>query len=177
MRKIVLTYGLISAAILGVMMFITLVLWKDIGFDKAMVITYTTMLVAFLMIYFGVRSYRDNVAGGSLPFGTAFKVGFLIMLIGVVGYVASWQVINYKFVPDFADKYAAHVVEAARSSGKSEAEVAKVSREMEDFKVQYSNPLINIGYTALEPLPVGVVLTLVSAFALSRKRRESAVTA
>jgi ABC-type xylose transport system permease subunit len=176
MRKIVLTFGLIAAGILSVMMLITM-LWSKIDFDNGEVIGYTTMVVAFLMIYFGIRSYRDNVAGGSLRFGRAFKVGFLIMLIGVAGYVATWEVIYYKFAPDFADKYAAHAVAKAKSSGKSDAEVAELSKQMAAFQESYQNPLVNVAYTTLEPLPVGLVLTLVSAFALSRKRRESGVPA
>lgn len=172
MRKIVLTFGLIAAGILSATMLITM-LWSNIGFDNGLAIGYTTMVVAFLMIYFGIRSYRDNVAGESLRFGRAFKVGFLIMLIGVAGYVATWEVIYYKFVPDFGDKYAAHAVEKAKRSGKSDAEVAELSKKMAAFRDSYRNPVVNVAFTTLEPLPVGLVLTLVSAFALSRKRRES----
>ena len=40
------------------------------------------MVLAFLMVFFGVRSYRDNVAGGHVTFGRAFKVGLLITLVG-----------------------------------------------------------------------------------------------
>jgi len=173
MRKIVLTFGLIAAGILSVMMVITMLLWSDIEFDQGLAIGYTTMVVAFLMIYFGIRSYRDNVAGGSLRFGRAFKVGFLIMLIGAAGYVATWEVIYYGFAPDFGDKYAAHAVERAKSSGKSDAEVAELAKKMAAFRESYRNPLVNVAYTILEPLPVGLVLTLVSAFALTRKRREA----
>src|SRR5690348_17010931 len=88
MSRIVWTFGLIAAGILSAMMAVTMLVWRDIGFDNGAVIGYTTMVVAFLMIYFGIRSYRDNVAGGTVRFGRAFKVGFLIMLIGVAGYVA-----------------------------------------------------------------------------------------
>ncbi len=176
MRKIVLTFGLIAAAILSVMMVITFLPGSPIGFDNGEVVGYTTMVVAFLMIYFGIRSYRENVAGGSIRFGRAFKVGFLIMLIGVAGYVGTWEVIYYKLSPDFADKYAAHVEEKAKASGKSDAEVAALAKQMAAFQEAYRNPLVNVAYTTLEPLPVGLVLTLVSAFALSRKRREPSAT-
>ena len=174
MRKIVVTFGLIAGAILSVMMVLTFTVLSKISFENGAVIGYTTMVLAFLMIYFGVRSYRDNVAGGTIKFGRAFKVGFLIMLIGVVCYVATWEVIYYKFTPDFADKYAAHAVEHAKTAGKSDAEVAVLTKQMADFKEQYKNPLINIAFTTLEPLPPGLLLTLVSAGLLSRKRRGSA---
>lgn len=173
MRKIVVTFGLIAAALLSVMMVITFLPGTGVDFDNGAIIGYTTMVVAFLMTYFGIRSYRDNVAGGAIRFGKAFKVGFLIMLIGVAGYVATWEVIYYGFKPDFAEKYAAHAVEQARASGKSETEVAAMQQKMDEFAESYRNPVVNVAYTTLEPLPVGLVLTLVSAYALSRKKREN----
>jgi hypothetical protein len=173
MRKIVLTFGLIAAALLSVMMVITFLPGTGVDLDNGAVIGYTTMVVAFLMTYFGIRSYRDNIEGGAIRFGKAFKVGFLIMLIGVAGYVATWEVIYYGFKPDFAEEYATHAIEKARSSGKTEAEVAAMQQKMDEFAESYRNPVVNVAYTTLEPLPVGLVLTLVSAFALSRKKREN----
>jgi hypothetical protein len=42
---------------------------------------------------------------------------------------------------------------------------------MNELKEMYRNPLVNIALTFLEPLPVGLLFTLVTAVALSRKRR------
>jgi hypothetical protein len=41
MRKIVLTFGLISGAILSAMMLITLTFHDEIGFDKSLIVGYT----------------------------------------------------------------------------------------------------------------------------------------
>ncbi|MEO5799960.1 MAG: DUF4199 domain-containing protein [Gemmatimonadales bacterium] len=174
MRKIVLTFGFIAGAILSVMMFITFSFQDLVGFDKGAIIGYTTMVLAFLMIYFGVRSYRDNVAGGSVTFGRAFQVGFLIMLVASACYVASWEIIYYKMAPDFMEKYSAYQVQKARAAGKSEEKIAAAAKEMADFQERYKNPLVNISFTFLEPLPVGLVLTLVSAGVLSRKPKNRA---
>jgi hypothetical protein len=172
MRKIVLTFGLIAGAILSAMMIITFQFHDEIGFGaEGAIVGYTTMVLAFLMIYFGVRSYRDNVADGRVSFGRAFKVGFLIMAIASACYVATWQVIYYKFAPDFTDKYAAYEMDKARKSGASDAELAAKAADMAKFKEMYRNPLVNIAFTFLEPLPVGIVFTLVTAGVLSRKRR------
>ena len=38
------------------------------------------------------------------------------------------------------------------------------------FKIAYDNPLVNAAYTFIEPFPVGLVITLVSAAALRRRR-------
>jgi hypothetical protein len=171
MRKIVLTFGLIAGAILSVMMLITMPFHDQIGFDKGLIIGYTTMVLAFLMVYFGVRSYRDNVSGGSVTFGRAFGVGLLITLVASVCYVATWQFIYYRLVPDFGDKYAAHAVEEAKKSGATDAQIAAKTREMEEMNQKLKNPLVNIALTFLEPLPVGILFTLITAVALSRKRR------
>ena len=176
MRKIVLTFGLIAGAILSGMMLISMSLVDRIGFDKGEVIGYTTMVLAFLMVFFGVKSYRDNVAGGTIRFGRAFKVGLLITLVASTCYVATWQLIYYQLAPDFGDRYAAYTVEKARQSGASEAELAKRTQEMARFREMYRNPLANIAITLLEPLPIGLLATLMTAVVLSRKRQATSAT-
>ena len=176
MRKTVLTFGLIAGAVLSVMMLLTLPFLDRIGFDKGEIIGYTTMVLAFLMVYFGVRSYRDNVAGGTIKFGRAFVVGLMITLVASACYVATWQLIYYKVAPDFTDKYVVYAVEKAKKSGATDTQIAAQKKEMSEMMYLYKNPLINIGITFLEPLPVGLLFTLVSAFALSRKRREPGAT-
>jgi uncharacterized membrane protein (DUF485 family) len=171
MRKIVLTFGLIAGAILSVMMLITLPFHDDIGFDKSLVIGYTTMVLAFLMVYFGVRSYRDNVAGGSITFGRAFTVGLMITAVASVCYVATWELAYPRLAPDYLDKYAAYSVEKMRKSGATDAQIAAKTKEMAEFKEMYKNPVMSIAFTFLEPLPVGILFTLVAAGVLSRKRR------
>lgn len=172
MRKIVLTFGLIAGGILSVMMIVSMALIDSIGFDTGEIIGYTTMVIAFLMIFFGVKAYRDNVAGGAISFGRAFKVGFLIMAIASACYVATWQVLYRAFLPDFGEKYAAHVIDKARAGGATEAEVAEQQRKMIEFQRLYRNPLINVALTFLEPLPVGLVMTLVAAGVLRRRRTQ-----
>jgi hypothetical protein len=175
MRKIVLTFGLIAGAFLSAMMLLTLPFHDQIGYDKGLLIGYTTMVLAFLMVFFGVRSYRDNALGGRVTFGRAFSVGLMITAVASVCYVATWQVIYFKLAPDFMDKWTAAEVAKARKSGATEAQVAAKEKQMNDYKVMYDNPLVNIAFTFLEPLPVGLLFTLVTAGVLSRKRRSEGV--
>lgn len=172
MRKIVLTFGLIGGALLSVMMLLTIPFQDQIGFDRGMVVGYTTMVLAFLMVYFGIRSYRDNVADGQVRFGRAFGVGMLIVLVTATCYVITWQVIYRTISPDFGEKYAAHVIAKERAAGATEAEIAAKSEEMAKFWAMYQNPFVNVAFTYLEPLPVGLLYALVSAGLLSRRRRE-----
>jgi len=166
MRKIVLTFGLIAGAIMSAMMFMTLPF--EIG---GYIIGYTTMVLAFLMVFFGVKSYRDNVAGGHVTFGRAFMIGLMITVVASVCYVASWELIYYKLAPDFIEKYSARVLEKVKKSGATEAQIAAQTKQMAEFAEMYKNPLVNIAFTFIEPFPVGVVFTLVTAGVLGRKRR------
>ncbi len=170
MKKIVLTFGLIAGAILSAVMALTIPFKDQIGFDKGAVIGYTSMILAFLLIYFGIRSYRDNVAGGVISFGRAFKVGALIAFIASACYVATWEVIYFNFAPDYLTQYQEHVLENARADGETEEQLTKRKAEMDQMANYYRNPVINVAITFLEPLPVALVIVLVSAGVLSRRR-------
>lgn len=170
MKKIVWTFGLISGGILAALMAVTAPLCMDgkMG-DYAELIGYTAIVLAFVLVFFAIRSYRDNVGGGTITFGKAFRVGLLVCLIASTLYVATWEIVYYGFLPDFADKYAAHTVEKMQAKGATPQAIEKVTQEMARFKVLYKNPLFNVGMTFLEVLPVGLIMTLVSAAILRRK--------
>jgi hypothetical protein len=104
-------------------------------------------------------------------FGRALVVGSLIGLIASLCYVATWQVMYFKFMPDFMTHYGAHELEKARAAGASEAALAKKKAELDEFEKSYQNPVINAAYTILEPLPVALVVAFVSAAVLSRRKR------
>ncbi len=170
MKKTVLTFGLIAGAVLSAMMAITVPFHDQIGFDRAEVIGYTSMVVAFLLIFFGVRSYRDNVVGGTIRFGQALKVGALIAVVASLCYVATWEVIYFNFESDYVEKYQAHMLEEARADGETEAEIAERRAELQKYAAYYRNPVINAAVTFIEPLPVALVISLVSAGVLSRRK-------
>jgi len=172
-KQIVLKYGFIAGGMLAGMMVVQMAFMDQIGFDMGAVVGYTTMAIAGLMIYFGIRSYRDSIGGGVVSFGRAFRVGITIVAISTTCYVATWQVVYYKFMPDFGEKYSAHVLAKAKADGKSEAELEQQRVEMEEFKEMYKNPLVNIGFTFLEPLPVGLLMTLLSAGLLRRDAKRA----
>lgn len=173
MKKTVLTFGLISGAISGAMMLCTLPFVDSIGFEKGEILGYTTIVLSALLIFFGVRSYRENVGGGRLTFGRGVAVGILISLISSVCYVATWEVIYYKFMPDFGEKYTAHMVERAKASGADPQKIAAKVKEANDFNQMYKNPAINIAFTFAEPFPIGLAVTLLSAAILRKKASAS----
>ena len=171
MKKTVWKFGLISGALLSAMMAATLPFQDETGFDHSFAVGYATMVLSFLLIYFGVRSYRDNVGKGTVGFGRALAVGTLIGVVASLCYVATWEVMYFKFMPDFMTKYGAHELEKARAAGASEAALAQKKLELDQFEKMYKNPAINAAYTIIEPLPVALVVALISAGVLSRRKR------
>ena len=175
MKKIVLTFGLIAGAIMSAMFLLTLPFHDRISPEVGMVIGYTSMVAASFLVYFGVRRYRDTVAGGSVGFGRAVGVGALIALVANLVYVAMWQVVFYNFMPDYIEKYQARMLERERAKGATAAQLEAKRIEDAKFAELYRNPLVNAAFTFMEPLPVSILAVLVSAAMLRRRRAAEGV--
>lgn len=172
MKNIVLKYGLISGAISAVLMVAMVSFIYQIGFDYGMLVGYSAMVLAFLLVFFGIRSYRETVGKGRISFGRAFSVGILITLISCVCYVVTWQIVYFNFLPDFADKYTNYLIEKERAAGASAEQIAAKTEEMKSMKALYDNPFFNAAITFLEPLPVGLIVTTISALILKKRDPE-----
>ncbi len=169
MKRLIIIHGLIAGIIVSALMLIGINTISD--FDNGMVIGYASMLIAFSLVYVGIRNYRDNYNDGILSFGTAFKTGLFIVVIASTIYVISWLVAYYFFMPDFLDKYSNYMLEKMKAAGASQLELDKQTKEMADFAIMYQNPFFNAMMTYLEILPVGLIVTLISAFILKRKSK------
>jgi hypothetical protein len=176
MKKTVLVFGLISGAISSLMMVATVPFADRIGFDKGAFVGYTAMVLSFLLVYFGIRSYRDN-GNGQITFGKAFAVGLGITVISCIFYVVTWEILYFNFLPDFMDKYSTYMVEKLKTSGASAAVVQVKLEELKRYKELYQNPLFNAAMTFLEPLPIGLVITLISAAVLRKKGQSQSAAA
>ena len=169
MNKDVWKYGLLSGIALAAMMSATVPFEHHTSMHWAMVIGYTTMVLSFLIVFVGVKHYRDTECGGSISFGRAFAAGGLMMLISCICYVTAWEALNASVEKNFAHEYAAALVKRAQKSGLQGAALEQKIAEAHNFEAKYSNPLYRPSMTLLEPLPVGIVMALVSAGILRRK--------
>jgi len=173
MKKNILVYGLISGIIVSVLMLSSVNYLSHCGgnvaYETSMLIGYASMLLAFSLVFVGIRNYRDKYNEGVISFGKAFKIGIGMVLIASTIYVLSWLVDYFFFIPDFMEKYAAHMIGELRANGASQAEIASQTKEMADFAVMYKNPFFNAMMTYMEILPVGLVVTLISSLILKRK--------
>ena len=72
------------------------------------------------------------------------------------------------------DKYGARMVEKLKASGASAEAVQAQVEQVKKYNEMYVNPLLNAAMTFIEPFPIGLVITLISAVVLRRKARSQA---
>ncbi len=171
-KKTVLVNGLISGLIISALMAVNLAICsKNADFDNSIVIGYASMLIAFSMIFVGIKNYRDKFNGGVISFAKAFKIGFFITLLASTIYVIVWLIEEHYFFPDFMEKYMAYEMNKLQASGITATELADKTKELEQAKEMYKNPFLKILFTYAEILPVGLAVTLISSLILKRKKQ------
>jgi len=176
MKKNIIIYGLIAGIVVSVLMvfsinYISHVEGK-VDYNTSLLIGYVSMLIAFSLVYVGIRNYRDKFNGGVISFGKAFKIGIMIVLIASTIYVVAWLIDYFFFIPDFMEKYSAHMLDELKASGASQVEIDKQTKEMANFAVMLKNPFFMAMMTYAEILPVGLIVTLISSLILKRKSAE-----
>jgi len=172
MKQTVLFYGLIAGLIVAAMLIITTTMcYHDENFQSSMTLGFGTMFIAFGTIFIAVKKVRDKYNGGVITFGKAFLTGLYVALIASTIYVAVWLVDYYVFIPDFMDKYTAHVLKEVKADGGTAQEMQAKIDEMKSYKELYKNPLYVVLLTYMEILPLGIVVSLLSAFIFKRTSR------
>ncbi|HYC85840.1 MAG TPA: DUF4199 domain-containing protein [Chryseosolibacter sp.] len=172
MKRIILINGLIAGAIAGLMLVISMPLHNRgiLNYDNGMVFGYASMVIGLSTIFFGIKTYRDQHENGSITFWQAIKIGVLIALIASSIYALTWEV-YYNFAgQNYMDKYSAYVIEKMEAKGASQDEIAAAKTQMGKFNEMYKNPIVRFGFTLMEILPVGIVITLISATLLRRRK-------
>lgn len=172
MKRTVLVWGLISGAVAVCIQWIVYSLCYRgyMSIDDSYV-GYAGMLITFSMVFFGIKSYRDNYGGGMITFWKGVKIGLLITLIASVIHAVGWLIydtVNPDFKDFFIQKYT-EIKTAQLPDPADQAAAAAISEEVEMLKMIYSNRLLNFVLMAVFLLPVGFVVTLVSAALLRKK--------
>ncbi len=173
LRKI-LGYGTIAGAVVAIPMCAMTLFPEHVPLAYGALIGYTTMLIALSTVFVAIKRYRDQDRGGVIGFWRALGLGLAISFVASVLYVASWEAVQAATHMDFASDYAAAVIRGQQKKGVSGEALAKVTAEMEQFKIDYANPLFRLPMTFIEIFPVGVLVSLISA-GLLRNRRFLAV--
>jgi len=172
MKKTVLIYGLIAAAITIIPMTIfNMLSGEEFDFKIGEIVGYASMILALSTIFIAVRKYRDEELDGVISFGKAFQIGILITLVASTIYVTSWMIYSTtgganEMMTAFMDQ----TIERLRADGATEAQVNAKIAEMESFQEMYKNPIVKIGITFLEIFPVGLIISLIAAGLLRKAK-------
>ncbi len=171
MKKIVITYGVISGLITGGLSLVTMPMYANgtLNFDSGALVGYTGMVIALSLVFFGIKSFRDNQGGGSVSFGKGFLIGMSITMIASLFYALAWEVSYAKMGDQFVQQWTNHELEKLQEAGATEAALDKARDEWKDFWEMYKNPLVRFGMTLMEILPVGLIISLLSAALLRKK--------
>lgn len=183
MKKNSLVFGAISGVIISTFMAISMAMMScgsgDMdGGSTSMLIGFSAMVVAFSFIFIGIKNFRDKQNGGAITFGKGFLLGLFISLIASTIYVITWGIEFHFFMPDFIDKYSAMEVKKLHESGVTGAKLDESVKEIESANYNYKHNIFFFAmYTYAEILPVGIIITLISAFILKRKTPVTTATA
>lgn len=168
MKKIVVKFGLLSGALSIVTMLSAIPLIESVGYRIAELVGYTSMVLTALILFFGVRSYREEVGGGRLGFGRGLAVGLSIALVASLCYVAAFQ-IYYYLNPGIAATYERCMIERVREAGADEAEIAATAEQARTIRRLYERPLTNVALSFIETFPIGLLAAVASAGILRRR--------
>jgi hypothetical protein len=171
MKSIAIRNGLLAGGILVIMMTLSMILLNEenIGFRQAEILGYVTMLLAFSLIFFGVRQYSRE--RGALSFGQAFRLGIIITLVASVLYVIGWLILSNTIATDFGEQYYDYFIQQLEESGKPQEEIDRAVASYEKNKEMYKNPLVQAGVSFLEIFPIGFIVSVLTALVLRRKSR------
>ena len=178
MKKIIFTCGIIGGLIsVGWYIFSVQVFKLDMSMNARLFFGYASMVLAFSLIFVGIKNYRDNYSGGVISFGMAIKIALLITAVASTVYVGVWLIDYYFFTPDYFDKYAASFLAGLKASHASQANIDKQMAQITEYAKMYRNPFFNALMTYAEIVPVGVVISLIAALILKKKSESVVATA
>ena len=171
MLRYILIYGVIAGIVVGVPLSVmTLEMSGHAMMHYGMLIGYLTMLIALSAVFLAIKRHRDVDLGGVIRFWPALALGLGVSVVAGVIYVVAWEVSCAIAHADFAGSYARAMIAQQQAKGVSGAALARFRAEMEQFKVQYANPLYRWPMTFAEIFPVGVIVSLISAGLLRNSR-------
>jgi hypothetical protein len=169
--RYILIYGVIAGAVVGVpLSILTLSMSGQAMMPYGMLVGYLTMLIALSAAFLAIKRHRDIDLGGVIRFWPAMALGLGVSFVAGVIYVIAWEVSCAIAHADFAGDYARAMIAQQQAKGVSGAALERFRAAMEQFKVQYANPLYRWPMTFAEIFPVGVIVSLVSAGLLRNSR-------
>jgi hypothetical protein len=161
--RIILSYGIVGGIIVAVPMAVTMRTTTAGSIpENAALYGYLSMLLAFTMVFVGIKHYRDKALGGVIRFLPALGVGLGISAVASLFWVVGWE-LTLATGFDFGTAYVDSVVAAGQARGAPAAELETIRAEAAEFLSMYANPLFRLPITFIEMFPIGVLISLLSA--------------
>lgn len=162
--KSILIAGLVAGGFAGLWGCLMCVGGIDVSMNAGMAIGYLTMLIGLTTVFLAVKRRRDVDGGGVIRFWPAFGLGLAISLVAAIVYALAWEATLAMIGFDaFADRMMAMM----QDGGSSPQELAEMRAF---FDTSYRNPVTRVMVSISEMLPVGVLVSLVSAALLRNPR-------
>jgi hypothetical protein len=169
MKKNIWIFGTIAGLISTSWMLVVITTGACHDMQYGEILGYSTMIIAFSMIFVGVKNYRDKQNNGVITFGKAFKMGLFMTLIAATMYVVVWAIDYNFFATDFMEKYLEAMITKLKAKGLAQAELDKQVADLKNMREMYRNPIFFTLITYAEIVPTGLLLSLISALILKKK--------
>ncbi|HEY7797288.1 MAG TPA: DUF4199 domain-containing protein [Hyphomonadaceae bacterium] len=176
MTRIILIYGAIGALVVGGLMVWGMMSWTpeqmagEEGMDSGLIVGYLTQIVALTTVFLGIKHFRDKERGGVIKFLPAFLVGLGISAVASLGWIIGWEIVLASGF-DYEALMAKMTTQQAAASGATGAALEQKIAESQAFmKLYMENPLVRLPITFIEMVPVGVLISLLSALLLRNSR-------
>ncbi len=165
--------GLVWGAILGFVGIIYNVILYMLDQNLNQTMGYLGIVITIVVLILAVRSFRDNIRGGILPFGPAFQFGFVVILvssvIGIIYAYILWTVID----PDIIGKMKDMQMEKMLEQGIPEE---ALDRAME-ISSKFMTPLMMTIMGLFSSILMGTIVALIIAAIFKKKEPEDQVVA
>jgi Protein of unknown function (DUF4199) len=120
-----------------------------------------------------MRQYRDKWNNGQLSFGQGLKVGILIVLIPSVAFGLFDLLYTEVLHPGWVDEYYAKYIERIKASTPP-SQLEAALRKANNQKEMFSNPLIQFLLMSATVFIIGLIVTIISALTLRRRKLATA---
>lgn len=135
----------------------TLVLWfLDLTFNRG--ISYVFLLISAVLLYYFIKSYRDNYLHGIITYGQSLGAGMIIFVYyGII--MAIFSYILYTVIdPGLTEKGLVFAEEQLRKSGRVPDNMIDASMDMQR---KFMKPGIMAGASILGSLFTGLIISLI----------------
>ena len=171
MKKTMLTYGLISGGLIAPIMYLLLCLARNHEhFVVSGILMYSALAMLFVMMFWGIKTFRDHTRHGVITFGRAFQAGMLISLATSLSYSVIWVLLYTPLFKGFMEQHAAALIENIKTSGVPALEMAAKKDEIVKHNELYSNPLLRAALIFIQGFPVEAIMAAIVSFLLMKKQ-------